>query len=165
MTTNGLKAVLVSRLEDAFKKNVTLLQNRAPEVIEHSAGGEFASSAYYKSIDPEAEVIYEGVNVDGIRFQGPTVPAIEHENIMFEDRPKKRNYSDTSDGRPLTAKVILMKDSYVNYIYLKKWHQMSLYPILIFFCTIITFIPILQNGLIFSFPNCALKYTPKSSDK
>ena len=33
MTTNGLKAVLVSRLEEAVEKNVTLVQNSAPEVI------------------------------------------------------------------------------------------------------------------------------------
>ena len=41
MTTNGLKSVLVSKLEEAVEKNVPLIQNRAPEVIEHRAGGEF----------------------------------------------------------------------------------------------------------------------------
>ena len=30
MTTNGLKALLVSRLEEAVEKNVPLIQNRAP---------------------------------------------------------------------------------------------------------------------------------------
>ena len=94
-TTNGLKALLVSRLEEAVEKNVPLIQNRAPEVIQHGAGGEFASGAYWKKLDPEAEVIYEEVNVDGIRFRVPTVPAVEHENTTFKDRPKKRNYSDT----------------------------------------------------------------------
>ena len=44
-TTNGLKEVLVSRLEEAVKKNVPLMQNLAPEVIEHSSGGEFAAGA------------------------------------------------------------------------------------------------------------------------
>ena len=43
MTTNGLKAVLVSRLEDAAKKNVPLMKNSVPEVIEHYAGGEFVA--------------------------------------------------------------------------------------------------------------------------
>ena len=39
---------------------------------------------------------------------------------------------------------------------------MPLYPILIFyFCTILTLISILQNGLIFSFPNCTLKIHPQ----
>ena len=46
MTTNGLKAVLVSRLEEAVEKNVPFMKNRAPEVIEHRAGGEFAAGAY-----------------------------------------------------------------------------------------------------------------------
>ena len=91
MTTNGLKAVLVSRLEEAVKKNVTLIHNHAPEVIENCAGGEFASGAYWKKLDPESEVIDEEVNEDGIRYRGPTVPAAEHENTTFEDRPKKRN--------------------------------------------------------------------------
>ena len=43
MTTNGLKAVLLSKLEEAVEKNVPLIQNRALEVIEHCAGGEFAA--------------------------------------------------------------------------------------------------------------------------
>ena len=85
MTTNGLKAVLLSRLEEAVEKNVTFIQNRAPEVIEHRAGGEFAAGAYLKKLDPEAEVIDEEVNVDGIRFRGPTGPAVDHENTTFED--------------------------------------------------------------------------------
>ena len=42
-TTNGLKSVLVSRLEETAEKNVTLMQNYVPEVIEHCAGGEFAA--------------------------------------------------------------------------------------------------------------------------
>ena len=46
MTTNGLKAVLVSRLEEVVEKNVPLIHNCAPEVIEHRAGGEFAAGAY-----------------------------------------------------------------------------------------------------------------------
>ena len=33
MTTNGLKAVLLSRVEEAAEKNMPLIQNRAPEVI------------------------------------------------------------------------------------------------------------------------------------
>ena len=33
MTTNGLKAVLVSKLEETAEKNVPLIQNCAPEVI------------------------------------------------------------------------------------------------------------------------------------
>ena len=33
MTTNGLKAVLVSRLEEVVEKNVPLIHNCAPEVI------------------------------------------------------------------------------------------------------------------------------------
>ena len=45
MTKNGLKAVLVSRLEEVIKKNVPLMQNIAPEVIENSSGGEFAAGA------------------------------------------------------------------------------------------------------------------------
>ena len=84
MTTYGLKAVLVSRLEDSVEKNVPLIQNSAPEVIEHRAGGEFSACAYCKKLDPEAEVIDKEVNVDGIKFRGPTVPAVEHENTMFE---------------------------------------------------------------------------------
>ena len=68
MTTNGLKAVLVSRLEEVVEKNVPLIHNHAPEVIEHRAGGEFAAGAYWKKLNPEAEVIEEEVNVDGIRF-------------------------------------------------------------------------------------------------
>ena len=129
MTTNGLKAVLVSRLEEAVEKNVTLIHNHAPEVIEHCAGGEFAAGAYWKKLDPESEVIDEEVNVDGIRFRVPTVPAVEHENTTFEDRTKKRNYSDTFDRRPFvrgtilllhrTAKGVLMKDSNGNYVYFK----------------------------------------------
>ena len=117
------------------------MQNLAPEVIEYSSGGEFAAGAKWKKLDPVSEVIYEGVSVGGIRFQGPTVPAVEHENTTFKDRPNKRNYSDTFDRRPFimemillpqkTAKGMLMKDSHVNYVY-KKWHQMSLYQILIF---------------------------------
>ena len=58
----------MSRLEEAVKKNVPLIQNRAPEVIEDCDGGEFAAGAYRKKLDPEAEVIEEEVNVDGIRF-------------------------------------------------------------------------------------------------
>ena len=84
-TTNGLKSVLVSSLEEVVEKNVPLIQNRAPEVIQHGAGGEFASGAYWKKLDTEAEFIYEEVNVDGIRFLGPTVLAVDHENNMFED--------------------------------------------------------------------------------
>ena len=95
MTTNGLKAVLVSRLEEVVEKNIPLIHNHAPEVIEHCAGGEFAAGAYCKKIDTEAEVIDEEVNMDGIRFRVPTVPAVEHKNTTFEDQPKKRNYSDT----------------------------------------------------------------------
>ena len=68
MKTNGLKAVLVSRLEEVFEKNVPLMQNRAPEVIEHCACGEFTDGVYWKKLDPEAEVIDDEVNVDGIRF-------------------------------------------------------------------------------------------------
>ena len=43
MTENGFKSVLASRLEEAVEKNVTLIQNRAPEVIEHCAGGDFVA--------------------------------------------------------------------------------------------------------------------------
>ena len=100
MTTNRLKAVLVSRLEEAVDKNVTLIHNHAPEVIEHCAGGKFAAGAYWKKIDLEAEVIDKEVNVNGIRFRGPTFPAIEHENTTFEDLPKKHNYSDTFNRHP-----------------------------------------------------------------
>ena len=67
--------------------------------------------------------------MDGIRFRGPTVPAVEQENNTFEDRPKKRNYSDTFDCRPFiremvllphrNAKGMLMKDSHGNYVYKK----------------------------------------------
>ena len=127
MTTNGLKAVLVSRLEEAVDKNVPLIHNHAPEVIEHRAGGEFAAGAYWKKVDPEAEVIDEEVNVDGIRFRVPKVPAVEHDNTTFKDRPKKRNYSDTFDCHPFiremillpqnTAKGMLMKGSHGNYVY------------------------------------------------
>ena len=60
------------------------MKNRAPEFIEHYAGGEFSSGEYWKKIDPEDEVIDEEVNVDGIRFLGPTVPAVEHNNTTFE---------------------------------------------------------------------------------
>ena len=67
-TKNGLKAALVSRLEEAFEKNVQLIHNHAPEVIEHCVGGEFAAGTYWKKLDPEAEVVDEKVNVDGIRF-------------------------------------------------------------------------------------------------
>ena len=77
-----------------------LIQNCAPEVIEHNAGGEFDAGAYWKKLEPEAEVIDEEVNVDGISFQGPTVIAVEHKNTTFEGRPKERNYSDTFDCRP-----------------------------------------------------------------
>ena len=59
MTTNGLKAVLLSRSEEAVEKNVPLMQNCAPEVIEHCAGGDFAAGVYWKKLDPEAEVIDE----------------------------------------------------------------------------------------------------------
>ena len=127
ITKNGLKAVLVSRLEEAVEKNVPLIQNCTPEVIENRAGGDFAAGAYWKKIDTEAEVIDEEVNVDGIRFRGPTVPAVEHKNTTFEDRPKKRNYSDTFDRRPFTRKMILLtqgtakriltKDSHGNHVY------------------------------------------------
>ena len=95
MATNGLKAVLVSRLEDMAKNNVPLMQNRAPEVIEHCHGGEFAAGEYWKKLDPEAEVTYEEVNVDGISFRGMIVTTVDHKNTTFKDRPKKRNYSDT----------------------------------------------------------------------
>ena len=98
-TANVLKAVLVSRLKDAAKNNVPLIQNCVPEVIEHCAGGKFAAGAYWKNLDPEAEVIDEEVNVDGIRFRGPTVPSLDHDNTTLEDRPNKRNCSDTFDRR------------------------------------------------------------------
>ena len=52
MTKNGSKAVLVSRLEEAVDNNVPLMQNCAPEVIEHFSGGEFTASAYWNKIDP-----------------------------------------------------------------------------------------------------------------
>ena len=39
ITTNRLKAVLVSRLEEAAEKNVPLMKNCAPAVIGHSSGG------------------------------------------------------------------------------------------------------------------------------
>ena len=134
---------------------------------QHCVGGKFAAGAYWKKLDPEAEMIEKEVNADGIRFRGPTVPALQHENTTFEDRPKKRNYSDTFDRHPFiremvllpqrTAKGMLMKDSRGNYVYIKR-HQIPLYPILIFcFCKILTLITILQSGLIFSFPNRALK--------
>ena len=106
-----------------------MIHNHAPEVIENCAGGEFASGAYWKKLDPESEVIDEEVNVDGIRFRVPTVPAVEHGNTTFKDRPKKRNYSDTFDRHPFiremillpqrNAKGTLMKDSYGNYVYKK----------------------------------------------
>ena len=76
MTTNGLKAVSVSRLEEVVENNVPLIKNRAPEVIELCAGGEFEAGAYCKKIDTKAEVIDEEVNVYGIRFRGPTVPEV-----------------------------------------------------------------------------------------
>ena len=62
-----------------------MIHNHAPEVIEHRAGGEFAAGAYCKKIDPEAEVIDEEVNADGIRFLVLTVPGVEHENTTFKD--------------------------------------------------------------------------------
>ena len=48
MTTNVLKAVLLSRLEEGVHKNVPSIQNRESEFIEHRAGGEFAAGAYRK---------------------------------------------------------------------------------------------------------------------
>ena len=71
------------------EKNVALVQNCAPEVIEYCSGGEFAAGAYWKKLDTDAGVIDEEVNVDGIRFLGPIVPAVEHENTTFEYLPKK----------------------------------------------------------------------------
>ena len=68
MTTNGSKSVLVSMLGKSVDKNVPLIQNREPKVIEHRSGGEFVSGDYWKKLDPEAEVVDEKVNVDGIRF-------------------------------------------------------------------------------------------------
>ena len=72
-------------------------------------------------------MIDEEVNVARIRFRVPTVPAVEHKNTTFKDRPKKRNYSDTFDRCPFireiillpqrTAKGMLMKDSHGNYVY------------------------------------------------
>ena len=72
-------------------------------------------------------MVDEEVNVDGIRFRVPTVPAIDHKNTTFKDQPKKHNYSDTFDCRPFiremillpqrTAKGMLMKDSHGNYVY------------------------------------------------
>ena len=53
-------------------------------------------------------MIYEGVSVDGIRFQVRIVPAVEHDNTTFEDRTKKRNYSDTFDRRPFIMEMILL---------------------------------------------------------
>ena len=44
------------------------MKNCVPEVIGNCAGGEFAAGAYWKKLYPEAEVIDEEVNVDGIRF-------------------------------------------------------------------------------------------------
>ena len=74
-------------------------------------------------------MIDEEVNVDGIRFRGLIVSAVEHDNTTFEDRSKKRNYYDTVDRRPFiremvllpqrTAKGMLMKDSHGTYV-LKK---------------------------------------------
>ena len=74
-------------------------------------------------------MIDEEVNVDGIRFRGPTVPSVEHDNTTFKDLPKKCNYSDMFDCSPLiketimlpqsTAKRMLMKDSHGNYVYKK----------------------------------------------
>ena len=66
--TNGLKAVLVSRLEEVVKRNVPLMQNHAQEFKEHPGGGKFAAGAYWKKLEPEAEVIDEEVTVYGIRF-------------------------------------------------------------------------------------------------
>ena len=68
MKKNVLKVLFVSRLEEAIKKNVPLIKNCAPEVIEHHTGGEFAAGVYYKKLDPESEVIDEEVNMDRIRF-------------------------------------------------------------------------------------------------
>ena len=85
MTKNVLKVVLVSRLDEAVDKNVSLMQSCAPVDIEYRDGCEFAAGAYQKKIDQEAEVIYQEVNVDGIRFLGTAVPAVEHENNMFKD--------------------------------------------------------------------------------
>ena len=45
MTKNGLKAVLVSRLEEAIEKNMSLMQNLVLEVIEHYAGGDISADA------------------------------------------------------------------------------------------------------------------------
>ena len=74
-------------------------------------------------------MIDEEVNVDGIRFRGLTVPAVEHDNTTFEYRPKKRSYIDTFDSCPFiremvllpqrNAKGMLMKDSHVNCVYKK----------------------------------------------
>ena len=58
----------MSRLEEADEKNVPLIQNCAPEVIEHRADDEFAAGAYWKKLDPEAEEIDKEVNVYGITF-------------------------------------------------------------------------------------------------
>ena len=73
-----------------------------------SSFSQFADGAYWKKLDPEAEVIDEEVNVDGIRFRVPTDPAVEHENTTFEDRPKKRNYSDMFDRLPFIRETILL---------------------------------------------------------
>ena len=43
LSKNGLKAVLVARLEDAVKNNVPLMQNCAPEIINNSAGDAYIS--------------------------------------------------------------------------------------------------------------------------
>ena len=65
--------------------------------------------------------------MDGIGFQGPAVPELEHNNTTSEDRSKKCNYSDTFDCRPFIRETILlpqriskgifMKDSHGNYVY------------------------------------------------
>ena len=52
MTTNGLKSLFVSISEEEVEKNVPMIQNHAPEVIEHCAGGEFSADAYWKKLDP-----------------------------------------------------------------------------------------------------------------
>ena len=85
MITKGWKSVVVSRLEEEIEKNVPLMKNCAPEVIEHCSGGKFPAGAYWMNLDPEAEVIDGEGNVDEIRFRGPTFPAVDHEITMFED--------------------------------------------------------------------------------
>ena len=65
---NGLKAVLIARLEDAVKNNVPLMQNCAPEVRSNSAGDTFEAGVYWKMLDPEEEAINEEVAVGGVQF-------------------------------------------------------------------------------------------------